>query len=62
MWAKHLFVGLDQSVALDETGTRIADFELLDMIDAEEQKFQVHRNSQDFTKELVFIGMYISCI
>ena len=49
-------------MALDETGTRIADFELLDMIDAEEQKFQVHINSLGFTKELVFIGLYIGCI
>lgn len=33
--------GLDEIVALDENGTRIADFELLDLTDADNEIFQV---------------------
>ena len=32
-------------VAVDSTGTRIADFELLHMSNADEQRFQVIQNS-----------------
>ena len=39
-------IGLDNAVAVDETGTRIADFELLHVVDANLQRFQVQSNRE----------------
>jgi hypothetical protein len=35
------YTGLNELVALDETGTRVADFEVLDLVDADDELFQV---------------------
>lgn len=40
-FVSRLFSGLDELVALDETGTRVADFEVLDLVDANNEIFQV---------------------
>lgn len=37
----RLFSGLDELVALDETGTRVADFEVLDLVESNNETFQV---------------------
>ena len=38
-WCHYL--GLNQAVAVDATGTRIADFEVLDLVDPDTETFEV---------------------